>query len=243
MAVRDSPVAAVAVSPEDTLKEPPGPARTFSTDLNYDGIPDTIYLRTLARDSLVYDSITVSITRYGKRSFYCAQDWFQVDGDFPGFKENAYPNTSYFFLVKNGQESLLALFGRPYETGRDAFSLIRIKDNLPKMVMDQNHWKDHFIESVVFIKDVDHDGRFDFAYRHLTEGENSNVEEIGGMITSYSPVMVYAVDDSLVLNKTVMKKYNEEHYVFEGYRYSGDTKIFWPTDTTQKPRVWKGPVK
>jgi len=222
---------------KDTVREPPGPVLVFVTDLNYDSIPDTISLRTLAKDTLSYDRITVSIARYGKQSFTSASSWYQVDKDFPGGVDNAYP-TSYFFLAKNGVETVLALFGWVGEVDRDEFSIIRIKDNIPRMVFDQHHWKDNFIERVEFIRDMDNDGRFEFGYGHLTDGVEGKQDGLEGFVGQYVPTLVYTIDDSLVLNKPVMKKYNQEHYIFAGYE-PGGVMIFRPNDTTKKLRVWR----
>jgi hypothetical protein len=227
---------APVVEKEDMRKHLSGQTLVFTTDLNYDSIPDTISLRTLAKDTLSYDSITISIAHYGKRSFKSASSWSQVDKDFSGRKGNAYP-TNYFFLAKNGVESVLALFGWVGETERAEFSIIRIKDNLPKMVFDQNHWEDNFIEVVAFIKDMDNDGRFEFGYRHLTDGVDGKQDGLEGFVGSYVPILVYTIDDSLVLNKSVMKKYNEEHYIFAGYE-GGGVMIFRPNDARKKLRVW-----
>jgi len=123
------------------------------------------------------------------------------------------------------------------ETERAEFSIIRIKDNLPKMVFDQNHWEDNFIEVVAFIKDMDNDGRFEFGYRHLTDGVDGKQDGLEGFVGSYVPILVYTIDDSLVLNKSVMKKYNEEHYIFAGYE-GGGVMIFRPNDASKKLRVW-----
>jgi len=237
----DTPIVEPVAKMMDTVVSRPGKTLVFTTDLNYDSIPDTISLRTLARDPLAYDNITVSIAHHGRQSFKSASNWYQVDNDFP--QANTDTNfTRYFYLARNGTETLLVLFGWVGEVERSEFAIIRINDNRPRLVFDQNHWKDNFIEVVRFVRDMDGDGRFEFGYGHLTEGI-SGPEISDGIITPYNPTIVYTVDDSLILNKPMMKKFNEESYVFAGYEPTDAIKVFCPEDRTKKCYIARDLIK
>jgi hypothetical protein len=221
--------------PNEAEDSTPGPTVVFTTDLNNDSIPDTIALRTLAHDTSFYDSITISLTNYGKQSYKTPHAWFREDERFQVFNVNALP-TDRFFLARNKQQSVLVLFGYNYEDGRGAFDIINIENNSIKRVFDQEQRKIS-VDFPEIVKDLDSNGRFDFAYAGITEADDCP-EKLHGCITSYNPAFVYTVDDSCVLNKPLMKKYNQDTYVFAGYEYNGSIKVFCPSGKG-KCRLWK----
>jgi hypothetical protein len=133
---------------------------------------------------------------------------------------------------------VILLFGKRYGAGsRGGFSIINIEDNHIKMPFDEldDDKGDLGIEAPVKITTLKPTGRLCFIYRNYGEVER---EVEGGEIGTYVPYFVYPVDDYCKFNKALTKKYNQEHYIFAGYKSSETISIFYPKNGG-KPRILK----
>lgn len=213
-----------------------GISSVFTTDLNNDKIPDTITLISSTKDSATFDKISISLAGYKKQTFHSSTPWVTVDDWFLDSNRNAIP-TNKFFLVKAPLQSVLLLFGDLDGAGdREDFSIINIENNTAKLVLNQKQRK-LYIESPLSLKDIDGDGRFEFVYRQIFE-YNGQPDTLGGKIGTYSPYLVYTVDSNCVLNKPLTTWYNQQYYVFAGFKYDESIEVFYPNDHS-KPRLWK----
>jgi hypothetical protein len=145
--------------------------------------------------------------------------------------------TNKLFLAKGKAQSVLLLFGDLSPAGyRDNFSIINIENNIPKLVLNQNE-RNLFIEAPLRLKDLDDDGRLDFLYRQIFE-YNGRPDTLDGKIGTYSPYFIYTVDSNCFLNRSLTVRYNEQHYVFAGFKYDESIEVFYPNDRSQ-PKLWK----
>ena len=216
----------------------PGHSLRFTADLNNDQIPDTISIIPSTDDTTAFDTVRISIAGYGSRTFHTNTDhpWTTVDDWFLDSNKNALP-TNKFFLAKGKAQSVVLLFGNLDAAGyRDNFSIVNIEDNDSKLVLNQND-RDLSIEAPVRLKDLDGDGRLDFLYRQIFE-YNGQPDTLDGKVGTYSPYLVYTVDNNCVLNRSLTIRYNKEHYVFAGFEYNESIEVFYPNDGSQ-PRLWK----
>jgi hypothetical protein len=211
----------------------------FISDLNNDGILDTITLVSSTGDSATFDTIAISIAHFGRQIFHTvdrASPWTRVDDWFLNSNKNAL-STNKFFLGRGKAQSVLLLFGELNGAGeRDDFSIMNIENNTAKMVLNQNE-RHLYIEAPISLDDLDRDGRLEFVYRQIFEF-NGQPDTLNGKIGAYSPYFVYTVDSNCVLNKPLTVRYNQEHYVFAGFKYDEEIEVFYPNDES-KPRLWK----
>lgn len=226
---------------KDSLKTAPkSPAfRYYILDLNDDGMLDTIALRLLPSDTNHYTAVTIGIKGYGRQSFRVAdtaRPWTDFDDWFADSSANAI-HTRRFFLRKGASNAVLLLFGNIDETSvREGFTIIKIQHNRARQVLDQIT-QNLDIENVLFLRDLDNDGRFELICNHTFEFDGSP-DTIGGLVGPYNPSYVYTIDDTCFRNKPLMRQYNQENYLFAGYAFSNSIKVFYPDDRSQKPRLW-----
>jgi hypothetical protein len=65
------------------------------------------------------------------------------------------------------------------------------------------------------------------------------VPRLNADVGAYHPYFVYTIrGNTCLLDKPLTKKYNEQHYVFAGYKYSEDIQILYPRNHG-KPHIWK----
>jgi len=206
------------------------------TDLNNDNILDTISLSSSIADSSLFNKISISISGFSKQTFVAKNAWGNIDKDFLVQSKNAV-NSKKLFLLKGEGHSVILLFGFVDGAGyREDFSIINIKDNKPQMVFDKGE-NDINIEWVVKIGDIDNDGRTDFVFRNSYQTYDY-VDSLKSDIGNYSPYFVYTIDNDCKLNERLTKQYNEENYVFAGFKYNDKIKILYPRNKS-KPRVYK----
>jgi hypothetical protein len=208
----------------------------FIADLNNDHIPDTISLTSSTTDTTTFDTISITITRFGRQTFHTSNPWTTVDDGFLKSNKSEIP-TNKFFFARGKAQSVLLLFGNLDGAGeRDDFSIIDIENNTAKLVLNQNE-RHLYIEAPISLEDLDGEGRLDFVYRQIFE-YNGRPDTLGGKIGTYSPYFVYTVNDSCTLNKLLTVRYNQDHYVFAGFKYDESIEVFYPNDHS-KPRLWK----
>jgi hypothetical protein len=202
------------------------PLKPIVSDLNNDNILDTISLSSSLQDSSSFNRISFSISGFGNQTFLAKNSWTDVDSKFLLTNRNTI-SSNKLYLLKSKENSVILLFGYLDGAGyRENFSIINIKDNKPKMVFDRGE-NDVDIEVPIKLSDIDKDGRTDFVFRNLFE-LYEEVDSLKADIGTYSPYLVYTIDNDCKLNETLTKKYNEDNYVFAGYEYSEKIKILYP---------------
>ena len=228
---------ALQVSAQQIKKLPYRTTRTLTADLNSDGKIDTIKLISSLEDRNSFNRISISLTGYQKKVFNARDCWTAVDSEFLAANKNTI-HTKLLFLKKTDKHAVILLFGEMDGAGyRGEFSIINIENNNVKMPFDalNNNNNELDVEWPVTLTDIEHNGRLCFIYKTLTEfyGQGKN-----GNIGTYTPYFVYPVNDACTLDKDLMKKYNQQHYVFAGYDSNEKIKIFYP-EKSGKPRIWK----
>ena len=215
--------------------------RTLTADLNNDGKIDTIKLISSLKDWNSFNRIFVSLSGYGKKVFNAKDYWTVVDSDFLVSHKNAI-HTKLLFLKKTDRHAVILLFGEFDAAGyRGEFSIINIENNSVKMPFDElNDEKGGLdIEAPIELTDLEHDGRLCFVYTTLHEYTTQvTLGKKTGLLGSYTPFLVYPVDDTCKMNKPLSKEYMEKHYAFAGYEYSEKIEVFYPDDHS-KPSIWK----
>jgi len=207
--------------------------KTIYADLNNDGQPDTITLSSSLKAESFFNKITIILSGSHKRNFIAKDSWTLVDKWFLDSNKNA-SNSNLVFLKKTKKQSVILLFGESYGSGeRGEFSIINIENNNIRMVFDDDGKLN--VELPATLISLKNDDRLDFIYSNIHE---DNGELKNAMIGTYSPFFVYPVKDTCELNKPLMKKYNEEHYVFAGYKNSDKVRILYPKNDAQ-PRIFK----
>ena len=209
-------------------------------DLNGDGLPDTISLILEPKDTNYFTAVGIAIKGYGRRWFQVADTanpWTDYDDWFADSGANAV-HTRRFVLRKGATDAVLLLFGSIDETSvREGFTVIEIEHNEARQVLDQ--FTQHLdIENVLSLRDLDSDGRFELICSHTFEFDGSP-DTLGGLVGPYNPYYVYTIGDTCFLNQRLMRRYNQEKYLFAGYEFSDKIRVFYPDDRSQKPRLWK----
>jgi hypothetical protein len=214
--------------------------RDFVLDLNGDGLLDTISLTLSPSDTNYFIAVGIAIQGYHRQSFRVAdtaKPWTDFDDWFADSSANAV-HTRRFFVQKGVANTVLLLFGYIGEGGsRDGFTIIRIEHNEARQVLDQitQHLD---IENVLSLRDLDNDGRFELICNYTFQFDGSP-DTLGGLVGRYNPYYVYTIGDTCLLNKPLMRRYNQENYVFAGYEFSEEIKVFYPDDRTKRPWLWK----
>lgn len=202
--------------------------KTILVDLNNDDLLDTIDLSSSIKSKNFFNKISISLTGFKKYVFFAKNKWTYIDKSFLKKNNNLISSNKLFVKKVNGQTVLL-IFGNLSGSGyRDEFSIINIVDNEVKMVFDHID-EDIDVELPKTIEDIDNDGKLDFVYTCFREQAPPPKNFIiKGVFESYSPFLIYTVDNLCKLNKTLTKKYNQDNYVFAGFKYSEEIEVFIP---------------
>jgi|GEM_PF-974622 len=210
----------------------------FVTDLNDDGLSDTISLSSTLEDTSLFNQISIRVSGTSPRNFIARNNgWFTVDEDFLKSNPNSIP-TNRLFLRKNDRGSTILLFGAMDGAGyRGDFSIITIRSKTVARVLDLD--PDTIdIEIPLRLTDFDKDGRMDFLFTNLHE-IYKQVDSLNADIGTYVPYLIYTIDSTCWLNMALTQKYNEVHYVWAGLQYSEQIEVLYPRDTLKKPSLWK----
>jgi hypothetical protein len=206
-------------------------------DINGDGRNDTIILSSSSKEKDMFNKVTVVLNRGRKVSFTNKYDWTVVDSSFLAKNKN-YVNTDKLFIKRTDKQTAILLFGILDGAGyRESFSIINIEHNEATMVFDQEK-RNLDVEIPTALEDINGDGHSEFIFTSLFE-LYKYVPRLNSDVGAYHPYFVYSIKgDTCLLDKLLTKKYNEQHYVFAGYKYSEDIQILYPRNHG-KPRIWK----
>ncbi|MBB3186818.1 hypothetical protein [Microbacter margulisiae] len=216
------------------------PYKTIITNLNNDNVSDTIFLSSSLKSTSLFNKITIIISGFCKEDFITKDSWTDVDSSF--LKDNRnYVSTKSLFIKKTKVQTVILLFGMLDGAGyRENFSIINISDNKPKMVF--NSEQDSVdVEIPVKLVDLEHNGKLNFIFRAYSEEDNPPEHFTEkGTFESYTPFWVYTIDNDCQLNKPLTKQYNEEHYVFAGFKYNHHIEVFTSANNGGKKACLRG---
>jgi hypothetical protein len=207
---------------------------TITTNLNKDNLLDTIVLSSSMQDKLSFNKISFSISGINKQDFFAKNSWSRVDSSFLRTNKNSVRSEN-IFLMQTIEQSVILLFSEIDGAGyRSEFSIINITKNKTEMVFD---FEQDSVDMEIPVKlvDLDKDGKLDFVFTAYREQEPSpkGFKE-NGVFESYCPFFVYTVDTDCKLNEALTKKYNEDNYVFAGFKYNEDIEVFIPSMSGKK---------
>jgi hypothetical protein len=216
--------------------------KLITADLDNDGKADTIRLSSNLGQTGYFNKISIVLAGCKKQTFYAKDEWTIVDKRFLDSNKNTL-NSKLLFLKKTDKHAVILLFGVLDGAGyRAEFSIINIEKNTAKVVFDHSSDDGMLdVEHPVTLTDLQNNGRLCFIYRETWQyAGSSGLPEQKGIpdIGSYSPYLVYPVENTCKLDKPFTKKYNEDHYVFAGYKYSEKILVFYPRKKGRYS-VWK----
>jgi hypothetical protein len=216
------------------------PVETIIALLNSDTVLDTISLSSSFDgflEAYKFDKLTIHLSG-SKNIFIARKFWTQIDTDFLKTNKNLL-SSSRIFSKKNGEQTVILLFGKLYGAGgRNEFSIINIMDNKAKMVFDRLGNETN-VGLPITLADLDSNGTLDFVYTHFREsipifktdlppGDHKAWEN--GTFSMYCPFWVHTVDSACSLNKKLTVSYNERHYVFAGFEHSSKIAVYKPAN-------------
>ena len=200
---------------------------SVSSDLNGDGKPDSIFLyRSVEYDQSgepgSFETIEIKLAD-GKHKTLTARDtWHKVDMTFR--KNNPISCASdYLFIHSGKEETYLLLFGFPYGSGRDEFTIIRITGDKIDPVFDAK------LDDPLLLKDFDGDGNAELLGRNSYELYIER-NDIDADIGTYSPFYIFRLDNPVICDWELTTAYNREHYIWIGPRYDENIEIVYPRD-------------
>jgi hypothetical protein len=199
-------------------------------DLNNDQLPDTICLSqdtgTVSRKW--FDRITISLSGYGRRSFKAQDGWEAVDTNFLK-RNNNFVHSENAFIYRDSIQADVLLFGTIFgaETGKS--TVISIKNNVIKKLFDKS------LDYLTQLTDLNNDGIVELVGKSHSElyEQTSDAD-----ILTYDPFFVYSLDGQTRLNLQLMRDYNQEHYVWAGFKAPDKIKVRHPHDGG-KPTIVK----
>jgi len=202
------------------------PLETIITDLNADNLPDTlqIYLPPVEGDPGQFRKINISLGGHGRNTFTANDSWDKIDRSFTAGNTNAV-TSNRVFVHKEGNKSIILLWGFAYGSGREEYAIIQVTGN--KMEFLHHYW----LEDPVTFTDLDADGHAELLCRQEPEMDTKTT-------VVYSPYMVYTFNGVFTLSQALTKKYNTDHYVWAGYKYNEKIIVESPSDGA-KPRIIK----
>lgn len=210
--------------------------KVYLTDVNNDNIVDTIVISSSLKDKRAFNRVSVTIAGFNKKTFVAKDSWTFIDSPFLKKNKNEI-NSRFVFLKKTPKHTAILLFGTLDGAGyREEFSILNIENNNCRMVFD--HVDNEIdVEIPQTLTDLEHNGRLQFIFsgfgEYYKQLNNRNAD-----IGTYHPFFVFTVDSICGLNKPLMKVYNQQHYVFAGYKYSEDIQILYPRNGG-RPKIWK----
>lgn len=216
--------------------------KTIFTDLNNDALIDTITLGSSLNETSSFNKISIKLSGAKPHTFFSKDSWTTVDKEFLDSNKNVV-STKLLFLKKTDKHTVILLFGVLDGAGyREKFSIINIENNNIKMVFDQTENSMFDVEYPITLTDLEHNGQLCFIYTefHQLDGYDA---KLNGDIGGYAPRLVFPVTDTFKMDKVLTRKYNEDNYVFAGFKYSEKIHILYPRNKKLKPSIYKKKYK
>ncbi|MFY8032992.1 MAG: hypothetical protein ACOVMN_00635 [Flexibacteraceae bacterium] len=193
-------------------------------DLNHDGKADTIELANppVEGNPGLFSKITINIQGSKLVEFYANDVWDVIDKPFA--KSNLVKSDKVY-IKADGKRVYLVLFGYQYGSGRDEFTVIRIKDNIAKIIYNLEMNEPIGFQYYGNPKTLKFIGRTNHC-EYLNSSKNGNYQT-----STYSPFYVYNLTDIMSIDTMLTKQYNLKNYVWAGLNYNEKLQVLEP----QKP--------
>ena len=202
----------------------------FAIHLTTDSVLDSIALTSPKSDDEygLFSRVCIKINNKQQNCFNSKTVWDTIESKMIGSRKNAI-DSRVLYLADAGAVKFIVLFGYMFGSGREEMTIIKIDDRDIKIIFGTAY------DDIHHIGDIDNDGAVDFVFKNMSEAVI--VEGIGGLVTTYSPYVVFSGIDSLQVNKKLTRKYNESNYVWAGYEYNDKIGVFWKNGS-ERPAIY-----
>ena len=190
-------------------------------DLNQDGKADTIELANppIEGNPGLFSKITIRIQGSKSVKFYAKDVWDVIDKPFT--KSNLVKSDKVY-IKADGKQVYLVLFGYQYGSGRDKFTVIRIKDNNSRVIYNLEMNEPIGFQYYGNPKTLKFIGRAKLC-EYLNSSKNGNYQT-----ATYSPFYVYNLTDIMSIDTMLTKQYNLKNYVWAGINYNEKLRVQQP---------------
>lgn len=213
---------------ENAITEEQSPKKfheVITTDLNNDGKMDTITMSGPPLDPGTFQQIEIALNGGDVKTFETDGAWDTIDSSFLKENQNAV-NSPLVFVYKDNNQFAILLFGYIYGAGREDFNIIYGKGAHFKMVFDKA------FETPMKLQDINHDGQLTLLGREgwVELFGRTTIDSLGPVdIGTYDPFSVLTIDmDTVVMDETATREYNEQKYIWLGPKASESQKIYYP---------------
>jgi hypothetical protein len=191
-------------------------------DLNHDGKADTIELANppIEGNPGLFSKITIRIQGSKSMEFYAKDVWDIID---KGFTKSNLVKSDKVYIKADGKQVYLVLFGFLYGSGRDEFTVIRVKDNAAKIIFNQEMNEPIGFQYFGNPKTLKFIGRAKLC-EYLNSSKNGNYQT-----ATYSPFYVYNLTDIMSIDTMLTKQYNLKNYVWAGINYNEKLRVQQPS--------------
>lgn len=199
-------------------------------DLNQDGKADTIELSTppIEGNPGLFSKVNIKIQGSKIEEFNAKDVWALID---KGFTKTNEVKSDKVYLKVDGKQVYLVLFGFLYGSGRDEFTIIRIKDNAAKIIFNQE------MNEPIGFQYYGNPKILKFVRRVYGSEIISYTDDDSYQIASYCPYYVYNLTDSMTVNTSLSKQYNLKNYVWAGINYNDKLDVLEPRKPGLKYRL------
>lgn len=199
-------------------------------DLNHDGKADTIELANppIEGNPGLFSKITINILGSKSVEFYAKDVWDVIDKPFT--KSNLVKSDKVY-IKADGKQVFVVCFGYQYGSGRDEFTVIRIKDNNSRVIYNLEMNEPIGFQYFGNPKTLKFIGRTNHC-EYLNSSENSNYQT-----ATYSPFYVYNLTDTISIDTVLTKQYNLKNYVWAGINYNDKLDVLEPRKSGLKYRL------
>lgn len=199
-------------------------------DLNHDGKADNIELANppIEGNPGLFSKITINILGSKSVEFYAKDVWDVIDKPFT--KSNLVKSDKVY-IKADGKQVYLVLFGFLYGSGRDEFTVIRVKDNAAKIIFNQE------MNEPIGFQYFGNPKTLKFVGRVYNSEIINYTDDDSFQIASYCPYYVYNLTDSMSVNTLLSKQYNLKNYVWAGINYNDKLDVLEPRKSGLKYRL------
>lgn len=205
------------IQPEGMSAPPPAP-KMILYDLDLDSKLDTIRLSTTGKNGHFYcvDEVSFSLTGGGEKAFTDGC-WESINRDF--LKENHNEVASDdVFIYKKKKKVWVLLFGAWDASSTAPMSVIRIRDQQPEMILNEE------IDYPQHIGDDNAQHQVLLIGKGISERDGT-YDSLQAPIYSYDPYYVYNLEGDGKIDSVFMEQYNRTHYVWAGWEYGANTRV------------------